>query len=127
MEHAMFVINHEPEEEILPGTERDQLVTWLRSVEKVRRFGARLRPPEDATVVRRRGGEVIVTDGPFAEATEWIGGFDVLDVPTIDDAVEIASRHPGAGHGGVVEVRAAWPLPFADDEGHADGDEEAVR
>jgi hypothetical protein len=106
----MFVINHQPEQEILPGPVRDELVAWLDSVSKVRRFGARLRPPEDATVIRRRGGEVIVTDGPFAEPTEWIGGFDVLDVETTQEAVEIASRHPGAGDGGRVEVRAAWPL-----------------
>lgn len=96
MEHVMLVIDHEPEREILPGPERDQLVAWLEDAEPVRRFGARLRPPADATVVRRRSGEVIVTDGPFAEPTEWVGGFDVLDVATIDEAVKIASRHPGA-------------------------------
>lgn len=109
MEHVLLVINHEPEREIVPGPERDALIAWLEAAAPVRRFGARLRPPEDATVVRRRGGEVIVTAGPFAEPTEWIGGFDVLDVDTFDEAVEIASRHPVAA-GGRVEVRAAWPL-----------------
>ncbi len=110
MEHVMFVINHEPEVEALPAEVRGQLVAWLASVEPVRTFGARLRPPEDATVVRVRNGETLVTAGPFAEADEWIGGFDVLDVPTIEDAIEIASRHPGAGDGGRIEVRAAWPF-----------------
>ena len=61
-------------------------------------------------MVRVRKGEVQVTAGPFAEADEWIGGFDVLDVPTIDDAVAIAARHPGASDGGRVEVRSAWPF-----------------
>ena len=75
----------------------------------MRRFGARLRLPADAVVVRRRGDEVLVTAGPFAETSEWIGGFDVLDVDTLDEAVALAATHPGAADGHV-EVRAVWPF-----------------
>ncbi len=105
----MFVINNAPEQDTPLGPERDALKDWLDEVAPVRRYGARLRPPADSTVVRVRGGEVVVTSGPFAEADEWIGGFDVLDVPDIDRAVELASHHPGAD-GGRVEVRASWPF-----------------
>lgn len=109
MEHVMFVINSSPAQDVPSGPVLDQLARWLAEVEPVRRYGQRLRPPSDSTVVRRRGGEVLVTAGPFAETDEWIGGFDVLDVDSIDEAVDLASRHPGAA-GGRVEVRAAWPL-----------------
>lgn len=105
----MFVINNAPEQDTPARPERDALKEWLDEVAPVRRYGARLRPPADSTVVRVRGGEVVVTSGPFAEADEWIGGFDVLDVPDIDRAVELAAHHPGA-EGGRVEVRASWPF-----------------
>ena len=109
MEHVMFVIINTPEGETPLGEGREAIKAWLDEVEPVRRFGARLRPPADSTVVRVRGGEVVVSSGPFVEADEWIGGFDVLDVPSIDRAVELGARHPAAA-GGRVEVRAAWPI-----------------
>ncbi|QIG39810.1 hypothetical protein G5T42_10210 [Microbacterium sp. 4R-513] len=71
--------------------------------------GDRLRPPSDAKTVRRRGGKLIVTDGPFAETHEWIAGFDVLEAESLDEALEIAGRHPMAA-GGIIELRPAWPL-----------------
>lgn len=71
--------------------------------------GDRLRPAGEAKTVRRRGGEVIVSDGPFAEAYELIGGFDVLECETLEEAVELASRHPMAS-GGVIQLHPAWPL-----------------
>lgn len=71
--------------------------------------GDRLRPGGEAKTIRRRGGEVIVSDGPFAEAYELIGGFDVLECETIEEAVELASRHPMAS-GGVIQLHPAWPL-----------------
>lgn len=71
--------------------------------------GDRLRPPSDAKTVRRRNGQVSVTDGPFAETHEWIAGYDVLECESLDEAVEVASRHPMAT-GGIIEVRPVWPL-----------------
>lgn len=109
MEHVMFVINDQPAQDTPSAPERAAIKAWLDEVEPVRRYGQRLRPPSDSTVVRVRNGSVLVTDGPFAESSEWIGGFDVLDVDSLEEAVELASHHPGA-HGGRVEVRAAWPL-----------------
>ncbi|PFG44137.1 hypothetical protein ATJ88_2855 [Isoptericola jiangsuensis] len=71
--------------------------------------GDRLRPPEDAVGVRVRGGKVLVTDGPFAESKEAIGGFDVIEAPDLDTAITVASEHPMA-HAGAIELRPVWPL-----------------
>ncbi len=72
-------------------------------------IGDRLRPVEDATTVRVRDGELLVTDGPFTESKEWIAGFDVLECTDLDEAIEIASRHPMA-YTGRLELRPIWPL-----------------
>ena len=61
--------------------------------------GDRLRPPEDARTVRVRGDDAIVTDGPFTESKEWIAGYDVIECADLDEAIEIASKHPMARAG----------------------------
>jgi hypothetical protein len=68
-----------------------------------------LHPAISATSVRVRDGKRLVTDGPFAETREVLGGFYLIDVPSIDDAVAIAARHPGA-RVGTVEVRPVLEL-----------------
>ncbi|WP_282777988.1 MULTISPECIES: YciI family protein [unclassified Nocardia] len=69
--------------------------------------GARLRPVADATTVRVRGGETLVSDGPFAETKDFIGGIDIIECADLDEAIEIAARHPYASRG-CVEVRPVW-------------------
>jgi hypothetical protein len=59
-------------------------------------FGAELDSPSTAKTVRVRGGETIVTDGPFAETKEQIGGLMVLDADDLDEAISIAARIPVA-------------------------------
>jgi len=71
--------------------------------------GARLRPAGDAVTVRVRGGEVLTSDGPFAETKEQIGGYYVVDCKSVDEAVEIASKIPGA-QTGMIEVRPIWQM-----------------
>jgi hypothetical protein len=66
--------------------------------------GEALRDVTTATTVSVRDGQRIVTDGPYAETKEHLGGFYLVDVPTLDDAIEAASRIPGAKTGRV-EVR----------------------
>ena len=75
--------------------------------------GDRLRPPEFAKTVRVRGEEALVTDGPFTESKEWIAGFDVIEVRDLDEAIEVASKHPMARFGRI-ELRRAWPLGSAE-------------
>ncbi|MDQ3570681.1 MAG: YciI family protein [Actinomycetota bacterium] len=67
-------------------------------------FGGGLHTPDTATVVRAQGGEVVTTDGPFAEAKEHIGGFWVLKAPDLDAALKLATEASAACHG-PVEVR----------------------
>jgi hypothetical protein len=69
-----------------------------------------LHPVATATSVRIRDGKRLVTDGPFAETREQLGGFYLIDVPDLDTAIEIAGRHPGAPLG-TVEIRPILELP----------------
>ena len=71
--------------------------------------GERLRPTTEATTVRVREGETLTTDGPFAETKEQIGGFFLVDCKDLDEAIEVASKLPGARHGSI-EVRPIWEM-----------------
>jgi hypothetical protein len=73
--------------------------------------GDRLQPPAAATTVRVKGGEAVTTDGPFAETKEWLAGYYKIEVDTLDDAIEWASRIPSLQGGGSVEVRPVFPVP----------------
>lgn len=68
---------------------------------RVRLLGSELRPPRDSTSVRVRDGELLLTDGPFAEAKEQMAGFDLLECADLDEAIEVASKHPVARFGRV--------------------------
>lgn len=68
------------------------------------RGGAELRPSDTATTVRRQGGEVLVTDGPFAETAEQLGGFYIVEAADQDEALAIAREVPTIP-GDAVEVR----------------------
>ncbi len=69
--------------------------------------GARLRPVADATTVRVRDGETLVSDGPFAETKDFIGGIDIIECADLDEAIELAALHPYARHG-CIEIRPVW-------------------
>lgn len=68
-----------------------------------------LQPVAMATSVRIRGGKRMVTDGPFAETTEQLGGYYIIDVDNLDEAIEISSRIPPAKKG-TVEIRPIHEL-----------------
>jgi hypothetical protein len=88
-----------------PGVE-----SWVAEMESrgVRREGMPLGPAREAATVRVRDGDVLVSDGPFAETKEQIAGYDVVECSSLDEAVEVAAKHPVATFG-VVEVRAFGP------------------
>jgi hypothetical protein len=67
--------------------------------------GLYMQPPETATTVRVQGGETLVTDGPFAETKDAIGGYLTFEADDLDAAIELASRIPAASQGGAIEVR----------------------
>ena len=97
-------------DESVEVSEAESLPTaWVEEMEArgVRQFGSRLRPVSDATTVQVRGGEVVLSDGPFAETKEQVGGFDLLECRDLDEAIEVASKHPAAKFG-TIEVRPLW-------------------
>jgi hypothetical protein len=67
--------------------------------------GVQMQPPETATTVRVEDGKTLVTDGPFVEIKEAIGGFLFFEADDLDAAIELASRIPAARMGGAIEVR----------------------
>ena len=75
----------------------------------VRVEGMPLKPVAETRTLRVRGDRVLVTDGPFAETTEWIAGYDLLEAADLDEAIEVAASHPMAT-GGRIEIRPVAPL-----------------
>ena len=75
--------------------------------------GDALEPTQTATTVRVRNDETLTTDGPFAETKEQLGGYYLVDVKSLDEALEWAAKIPGAKHGSV-EVR---PVMVFDEDG----------
>jgi len=65
--------------------------------------------PENATTVRVEGGKTLTTDGPFAETTEQLGGYFLVEAANLDEAITIATRIPAASKG-TVEIRPVFEL-----------------
>jgi len=74
------------------------------------RAGGELKPTSAATTVRVRNGKLVTTDGPFAETKEQLGGYYIIDVPDLDEAIKWAARCPVA-QSGSIEVRPLGVLP----------------
>ena len=85
---------------------RAELPGYIEEMERrgVRLLGRELDLPETAAIVRVRDGEPLVTDGPFAETKEFIAGFDVLECADLDEALEVAAKHPSSWFA-AIEVR----------------------
>jgi len=86
--------------------EAPSIESWLAEMDSrgVLLHGDRLRYVSDATTVQVRRAELLVSDGPFAETKEQIAGYDVIDCADLDEAIEVASKHPTAWYG-TIEVR----------------------
>lgn len=76
----------------------------------VLRGGAELQPSHTATTLKGDGGKVTVHDGPFAETREQMGGFYILEVASLEEAMDWAKRCP-AIYGGAIEIRALGTVP----------------
>lgn len=98
----------EPEREACYGESTD-LAHQLKSDGQYV-FASPLQPVATATSVRVRSGKRTVTDGPFAETREQLGGFFLIDAKDLDEAIAVAGRIPGARKG-TVEVRPVVELP----------------
>ena len=98
-----------PEESARIGPDTE---AWVEEMDRrgIRLQGNQLRPVSDATTVCVRGDEMLIADGPFAETKEQIAGYDILECADLDEAIEVAARHPMAWNG-MVEVRPFWTPP----------------
>ncbi len=103
-----------PDAEIPPEllqAEMDAYAAFSREVRErgVMRGGEALQPTSAATSVRVRDGRTSVTDGPFAETKETLGGYYLFDCRDLDEAIELAAKIPGAARG-TIEIRPIWEL-----------------
>ena len=85
------------------------LTSWLEDTiaRGVNLQGSYLQPSRTAATVRARDGDLLVTDGPFAETKEQIAGFDIIECADMQEAIRIAGAHPTTRHG-TIEIR---PFP----------------
>jgi hypothetical protein len=92
-----------------PAAEDEEGFPWVDDLQArgIWLTGDQLAPPRRARSVRVRDGKTLVTDGPFTETKEAIGGFDLLECGSLEEAVEIAAAHPMA-EAGTIEVRPLW-------------------
>jgi hypothetical protein len=75
------------------------------------RGSGKLRSSSSATTVRMKNGKPILTDGPFAETREQLGGYHLIECDDLDEALAIATRFPTLPAGGAIEVRPLEPFP----------------
>jgi hypothetical protein len=110
MKYLMMVCVDESKAGHEPG-EDDSVEPWVEEMDGkgIRIVGDRIRPQSDWTTVKIRQGELLVSDGPFTETKEYVAGFDVLECADLDEAIEVASKHPMA-KAGALELRPIWPL-----------------
>jgi hypothetical protein len=109
MAFLLLVVEHEARRESPPETRQKRFDEMMAYTEDLRRRGVllgseSLRPDSEGARVRRRDGQRIVTDGPFAESKEMVGGFFLLDCTTKERAVALAAECPASGWA-TVEVR----------------------
>ncbi|MBF5041535.1 YciI family protein [Aggregicoccus sp. 17bor-14] len=110
MRYLLSIYENEKRMETMPSGEGRQMMSAYRdfteSIKKSGNYtaGEALQPTATATTVRIRDGKRLVTDGPFAETKEQLGGFYLIEAQNLDEAVAIASRIPGALTG-CIEIR----------------------
>ena len=104
MKYMMFVVSSLEPDAVSDESDVDLWVDPLDASGK-RIIGEVLAPPKESAVVRVRGGKVLTTRGPFVETSEVILGFDILEVEDLEEAIEIAAKHPMARNG-QIELRA---------------------
>jgi hypothetical protein len=99
-----FLFLIQSDENAILGIKPEEIHGWFRMIEErgSRVVGGPLQHSDQAKRVEVRGGKPLITDGPFAEAKEVIGGFDLIECSSLEDAVELAVLHPVAAKGSVV-------------------------
>jgi hypothetical protein len=111
MQYALMIYAEPGLDERVPEEERESVYAEYQALAQDPRCvqAARLHPAESATCVRVVDGRTLVSDGPFADTKEVLGGLCVLEADNLDEALELASRVPAARMGGAVEIRPVVP------------------
>ena len=116
MQYLLMCCFEEKRWDAIPQGERDSLMQkygeFIQDISRSGHYlsGAKLKSSSAATTVREKNGKSVITDGPFAETKEQLGGYHLIECRDLDEALAIASRIPTLRVGGTVEVR---PLDFA--------------
>jgi hypothetical protein len=111
MQYLLMCCFNEKRWEELPDSQRDQIMYEYQALEQDLiksghyRAGAKLAPSSTTTTVRLRNNKPAITDGPFAETKEQIGGYHLVECRDLNEAIAIAMRIPTLPAGGAVEVR----------------------
>jgi hypothetical protein len=107
MQYALMIYTEPGYQEALSDAERKAVLAEFSALAAdTRCAGAvQLQPAETATCVRVTGGRTLLTDGPFADTKEVLGGVYLVEAANLDEAIELAERIPAARLGGAVEVR----------------------
>jgi hypothetical protein len=115
MQYLLMIYGNEQEMAAMTPADRNTMTQeyaeFTKSIVQAGQMkgGERLRPVSAASTVRVRNGKVVITDGPFAETREQLGGFYLVEAKNLDEALSVAARIPGAKRGSI-EVRPIWPL-----------------
>jgi hypothetical protein len=112
MQYLFLCCIDEKQWDALPGGQRDGVMQaygeWVQGAVKSGHYvgGAKLQPTASATTLRGKGnGKPVITDGPFAETKEQLGGYHLVECKDLNDALALASRIPTLKVGGTIEVR----------------------
>jgi hypothetical protein len=114
MNYLLLIYNSETQENGMSEEDVKKLMgeytEFTKSIVQSGAFkaGDRLRPVSSASTVRIRNGKTAITDGPFAETREQLGGYYLIEAKNLDEATAIAARIPSARTGSI-EVRPVWP------------------
>jgi hypothetical protein len=118
MRYMLLIYNSEKDSaQVAEGDRGKMMGEYMAFTDGIRasghyRAGDPLTPTASATSVRIRGGKLQITDGPFADTREQLGGYYIVDAKDLDEAIAIAQKIPGA-RTGTVEVRAIVQMPAA--------------
>jgi hypothetical protein len=114
MNYLLLIYNNEAETMALgeAGLKKvsEEYTDFTKSIVQAGHFkaGDRLKPVSTASTVRVRNGKAAITDGPFAETREQLGGYYLVEAKNLDEATALAARIPSARYGSI-EVRPIWP------------------
>jgi hypothetical protein len=106
MKYMLMVHGERPLTQEEKATIGQRVSSWVTEMEGrgVRLTGNVLRPVTESTTIRVREDDVLISDGPFAEAKEQMAGFDLIECADLDEAIEVAAKHPVA-LSGAIEIR----------------------